>query len=169
MPNGDRLYEARPRSEAVPRRAPQLSTQDGFLCYCSTALLCREIHVLRQIAAVRRGRSKMENISGFRWTFACATMGLAISVSLCFAQGDRDVSQEPQRLQEAQRLLGPCDSLDPKVCFDIYQRRMKQLPERKPDLGWLSRDYGQAMVGKWLSPSFNLPSRELRELGTRVR
>jgi hypothetical protein len=111
----------------------------------------------------------MENISGFRWTFACATMGLAISVSLCFAQGDRDVSQEPQRLQEAQRLLGPCDSLDPKVCFDIYQRRMKQLPERKPDLGWLSRDYGQAMVGKWLSPSFNLPSRELRELGTRVR
>jgi hypothetical protein len=26
-----------------------------------------------------------------------------------------------------------CDSLDPGVCFDIYQRRMEQLPERTPD------------------------------------
>jgi hypothetical protein len=90
----------------------------------------------------------MENIGGLRRTFACATIGLAVSVSLCFAQGDRDVSQEPQRLQGAQRLLGPCDSLDPKVCFDIYRRRMEQLPERKPDLGWLSREFGQRMVGK---------------------
>jgi len=38
-----------------------------------------------------------------------------------------------QRVQEMQRLLGPCDSLDPKVCFDIYQRRMGE--------------FGQAMVG----------------------
>lgn len=80
----------------------------------------------------------MENISGkgranFRWTFSCATMGLAVSVSLGFAQGDRNAPQELQRLQNAQRLLGPCDSLDPKVCLDIYQRRVEQLPERKPD------------------------------------
>jgi hypothetical protein len=74
----------------------------------------------------------------------------AVSVSLCFAQGDRDASQDLQRVQEAQCLLGPCDSLDPKVCFDMYQRRMEQLPERKPDLGWLSRGLGQAIVGKAL-------------------
>ena len=59
-------------------------------------------------------------------------MGLAVSVSLCFAQGNGDASQE-QRVQEMQRLLGPCDSLDPKVCFDIYQRRMGE--------------FGRAMVG----------------------
>jgi hypothetical protein len=53
---------------------------------------------------------------------SCATIGIAVIVSPCFAQGDRDASQEPQRLQEVQRLLGPCDSLDPKVCFDIYRR-----------------------------------------------
>jgi hypothetical protein len=88
-------------------------------------------------------------------------MGLAVSVSLCFAQGDRDASQEPQRLQEVQRLLGPCDSLDPKVCFDIYQRRMEQLPERTPDRGWLSREYGQAMFGKSL-PGAKLPFGELQ-------
>jgi hypothetical protein len=81
----------------------------------------------------------MENMNGksrasFPWTFSCATMGLAVSVSLCFAQGDRNTSQELQRLQEAQRLLGPCDSLDPKVCLDIYQRGMEQPPEPKPDL-----------------------------------
>jgi hypothetical protein len=81
----------------------------------------------------------MENIRGksrarFRWTFSCATIGLVVSSSPCFAQGDRDASQELQRVQEMQRLLGPCDSLDPKVCLDIYQRRIEQLPERKPDL-----------------------------------
>jgi hypothetical protein len=75
----------------------------------------------------------MANINGksrasFRWRLSCATIGIAVIVSPCFAQGDRDASQEPQRLQEVQRLLGPCDSLDPKVCFDIYQRRMEQLP-----------------------------------------
>jgi hypothetical protein len=81
----------------------------------------------------------MENISGksrasFPWAFSCATMVLAVSVSLSFAQEDRDASRELQRVQEMQRLLGPCDSLDPKVCLDIYQRRIEQLPERKPDL-----------------------------------
>jgi hypothetical protein len=112
----------------------------------------------------------MENISGksrvrFPGTFSCITIGLAVSVSPCFAQEDRNAPQELQRLQQAQRILGPCDSLDPKICLDIYQRRMEQLPERKPDPGWLSRDYGQAMVGKWLSPPFNPP----KELGTRIR
>ena len=108
--------------------------------------------------------------AGFPWTLSCATMGLAVSVSLCFAQGDRDAPQETQRLQEAQRLLGPCDSLDPKICLDIYQRRMQQLPESQPDQGWLSREFGQRMVGKslfgsrmvgesWLDPwRFDVPS-----------
>jgi hypothetical protein len=95
----------------------------------------------------------MENINGksrasFPWTFSRVTMGLAVSVSLCFAQGNRDASRDLQRVQEVQRLLGPCDSLDPKVCFDIYQRRTEQLPERIPDKGWPSREFGQAMVGK---------------------
>jgi hypothetical protein len=70
----------------------------------------------------------MENISGFRSTFACATMSLAVSVSLCFAQGDRNAPQEPQRVQPF-----ACDSLDPRVCLDVYQRRMEQQPERKPE------------------------------------
>ena len=107
----------------------------------------------------------MEQINGkspasFGWTFSCATMGLAVSVSLCFAQ----TLQELQRVQEAQRLLTAppeiatpflCDSLDPKVCFDVYWRRMEQRPER---IAWLSGEFGQAMVGKALLPSFKLPS-----------
>jgi hypothetical protein len=65
----------------------------------------------------------MENISGksrasFGWTLSRATMGLAVSGSLCFAQGDRNAPQELQRVQPF-----ACDSLDPKVCFDIYRRR----------------------------------------------
>jgi hypothetical protein len=113
----------------------------------------------------------MENINGksrasFPWTFSCVTMGLAVSVSLCFAQGNRDASRDLQRVQEVQRLLGPCDSLDPKVCFDIYQRRTEQLPERIPDKGWPSREFGQAMFGKVrLLP---LSPKELQE-GTRIK
>jgi hypothetical protein len=104
----------------------------------------------------------MENISGksrarFPWTFSCITMGLVVSVSLCFAQGDRDTSKELQGVQPF-----ACDSLDPKVCLDIYQRRMEQLPERKPDLGWLSREYGQAMFGKSL-PGVKLPFEQSAE------
>jgi hypothetical protein len=82
----------------------------------------------------------MENINGksrarFPWTFSCAvTMGLAVSVSLCFAQGNRDASQELQRFREMTRLMTAppekakplvCDSLAPEVCFEIYQRRME--------------------------------------------
>jgi hypothetical protein len=75
----------------------------------------------------------MENISGkgrtsFRWMLPCATMGLAVSVSLCFAQGDRDTSKELQRLGTAPPEITPfkCDSLDPKVCLDIYQRKLEK-------------------------------------------
>jgi hypothetical protein len=54
----------------------------------------------------------MANINGgsqasFRWVLSSATMGLAASVSLCFAQGDRDTSKELQRVQPF-----ACDSLD---------------------------------------------------------
>lgn len=80
------------------------------------------------------------------------------------AGGDRDALQDPQRVQ-AQRLLGPCDSLDPKVCFNICKRRMEHLPERTPDLGWLSRGFGQAIVGKALLPSFNPPSKRNCSMG----
>jgi hypothetical protein len=107
----------------------------------------------------------MENIHGksrarFSWTFSCATMGLAVSVSLCFAQGDRS----PQELQRVQPFA--CDSLDPKVCLDIYQRRMEQLPERKPDQGWLSREFGQRMVGKSLLDSWQI---DPPSSGTRIK
>ena len=101
----------------------------------------------------------MENINGksrasFPWTFSCVTMGLAVSVSLCFAQGNRDASRELQRVQEVQRLLGPCDSLDPKVCFDIYQRRMGE--------------FGQAMFGKVPFPLSPKEWKEWQE-GTRIK
>jgi hypothetical protein len=68
---------------------------------------------------VRHHGSRRKNRASFPWTFSCVTMGLVVSISPCFAQGDREASQEPRRLQEEQSLLGPCDSLDPKVCFDI--------------------------------------------------
>ena len=81
----------------------------------------------------------MENISGksrASWMLSCAIMGLVVSSSPCFAQGNRDASQETPRLGTAPpEITMPfnCDSLDPKVCFDIYQRRMGE--------------FGQAMVG----------------------
>jgi hypothetical protein len=68
--------------------------------------------------------------ASFPWTLSCATMGLAVSVSLCFAQGDRDTSKELQRVQPF-----ACDSLDPKVCFDIYQRRIERIPATIHDQG----------------------------------
>jgi len=98
---------------------------------------------------------------------SCATIGLAVSVSPCFAQ----TSQEMQPVQEM-RGIAPqrplvCDSLDPKVCFDIYRRRMEQPPE------WPAGKLGQATApfgfGKALSPSFKLPSREQLQEGTRIR
>jgi hypothetical protein len=78
----------------------------------------------------------MENISGksltrFPWMLSCMTIGLAVSVSLCFAQGDRDASQD--ELQRVQPFA--CDSLDPKVCLDIYQRRMERIPATIHDQG----------------------------------
>jgi hypothetical protein len=65
----------------------------------------------------------MRNINGKYqpvWMLLCATMGLAVSVSLCFAQGNRDA----QIVAPYPWIAFPCDSLDPKVCFDIYQRRV---------------------------------------------
>jgi hypothetical protein len=127
----------------------------------------------------------MENINGksrasFRRMLSCAAMGLAASVSLCFAQDNRS-AQEMQRLwdaKEMQRLWEmqsirdapqqpfTCDSLDPKVCFDIYRRRMEQPAERNAWPG----EFGQATVpfGKPPLPSlFKLPSK-LQCRGTRL-
>ena len=119
----------------------------------------------------------MENINGksragLWWTFSCATMGLAVSVSLCYAQ----TSQEMQRVQEMQRLVTApaetatpflCDSLDPKVCLDIYRRRMEQPSERKAWPG----EFGQATspFGKAPLPSFKLPSQKELRYGTRIK
>jgi hypothetical protein len=126
----------------------------------------------------------MENISGksrvsFGWVLSGLAMGLAASVSLCFAQDNRSAqekqrlweAQEMQRLWEMQRIMDApqqpftCDSLDPKVCFDIYRRRMEQPPERKAWPG----EFGQATVpfGKPPLPSFKLPSK-LQCRGTRL-
>ena len=72
----------------------------------------------------------MENIHGKhqpRWMLLCATMGLAVSVSLCFAQGNRE-AQLVTAPPEIAPHFPPCDSLDPKVCFDIYERRMERMP-----------------------------------------
>jgi hypothetical protein len=72
----------------------------------------------------------MENIDGKhrpRWMLLCATTALAVSASLCFAQGNR----EAQLVGNDVAVSGGaavCDSLDPKVCFDIYQRRMERIP-----------------------------------------
>jgi hypothetical protein len=58
---------------------------------------------------------------------SCATVGLVVSISSCLAQGNRDASQEMQRLGTAPPgMMTPfkCDSLDPKVCFDIYRRML---------------------------------------------
>jgi hypothetical protein len=94
----------------------------------------------------------MENINeksraSFRWMLSCATIGLVVSISPCFAQGNRDASQELQRLGAAPpEITTPfkCDSLDPKVCFDIYRRRTEQRPE-----GMLYNEYplGKALAG----------------------
>jgi hypothetical protein len=70
----------------------------------------------------------MENISGksrasFRWMLSCATVGIAVLVSPCFA-ADLRAAQGMQTLGTAPAEIMPfrCDSLDPKVCFDIYGR-----------------------------------------------
>jgi hypothetical protein len=92
----------------------------------------------------------MENISGksrarFRWMLSCVTIGIAVIVSPCFA-ADLGTSQGTQRLGTAPAEIMPfrCDSLDPKVCFDIYRRRMEQRPE-----GNLYNEYslGKALTG----------------------
>ena len=128
----------------------------------------------------------MENINGkgrasFRWTLPCAMTGLAVSVPLCFAQGNQGAPQELQRMQEMQRevtappeIVTPfsCDSLDPKVCLDIYRRRMEQPPERIPDnKAWPAGEFGQAMApfGKAPLPSFKLPSQKELQYGTRIK
>jgi hypothetical protein len=70
----------------------------------------------------------MENISGksrasFRWMLSIVTIRIAVIVSPCFA-ADLGASQGMQRLGTAPAEIMPfrCDSLDPKVCFDIYWR-----------------------------------------------
>jgi hypothetical protein len=120
----------------------------------------------------------MENINGksrasFGWVLSGLAMGLAASVSLCFAQDNRS-AQEMQRLWEMQRIRDTpqqpfaCDSLDAKVCFDIYRRRLEQPPEPK---AWPAGEFGQATspFGKPRLPSFKLPSQKELQYGTRIK
>jgi hypothetical protein len=76
----------------------------------------------------------MENISGrsrasFRWMLSCVTIGIAVIVSPCFA-ADLGASQGMQRPGITPPEIMPfrCDSLDPKVCFDIYARILNSTP-----------------------------------------
>jgi hypothetical protein len=69
----------------------------------------------------------MENINGkgrasFRWMFSCATIGLVVSISPVLRAADLGAGM--QRLGTAPLEITPfkCDSLDSKVCFDIYWR-----------------------------------------------
>jgi hypothetical protein len=71
----------------------------------------------------------MENVIGKyrpRWMLLWATMGLAVSVSVCFAQGNREAQLVTAPAETATPF--PCDSLDPKVCFDIFLRRIERIP-----------------------------------------
>jgi hypothetical protein len=67
---------------------------------------------------------------------SCATIGLVVSVSPSFA-ADLGASQGMQPLGTALREIMPfrCDSLDPQVCLDIYQRRMERIPANIHDQG----------------------------------
>jgi hypothetical protein len=72
---------------------------------------------------------EMENINGKYQPLLmllCATVGLAVSVSLCL--GADMGNREAQLVSAPPETPFPCDSLDPKVCFDIYQRRMERIP-----------------------------------------
>jgi hypothetical protein len=74
-----------------------------------------------------------------------------------FAQGNGDASQEIQALGTARpEITTPfkCDSLDPKVFFDIYRRRVEARPE-----GILYNEYpfGKALAGHGFDSPFDPP------------
>jgi hypothetical protein len=76
-----------------------------------------------------------------------------------------------QRIKNAPQQPFACDSLDAKVCFDIYRRRMEQPPEPK---AWPAGEFGQATApfGKpprLPLPLFKLPSQKELQYGTRIK
>jgi hypothetical protein len=98
----------------------------------------------------------MENINGKgrpRWMLLCLTMCLPLSLSPCFAQGNREaqlVTTPPEITPFA------CDSLDPRVCFDIYQRHMERIPAptRSDDQG----DNGVLAIARRLERCLSTPN-----------
>jgi hypothetical protein len=75
----------------------------------------------------------MENISGksrasFRWMLSCATIGLLVSIPTMLRAAD--LGTQGMQLGTAPPEIMPfrCDSLDPKVCFDIYGRILNSTP-----------------------------------------
>jgi hypothetical protein len=117
----------------------------------------------------------MEYINGppsFRLMLSCATMGLVISMSPCFAWENQSASQEMKRVQDMQRLLADpapaevrkfplCDSLELNVCLDIYRRHVEQTPRRA-----LYSEFAQPRSPFDKAP---LPSREQLQEGTRIK
>jgi hypothetical protein len=85
---------------------------------------------------------EMENMNGKYQPplmLLCATMGLAVSVSLCFAQGNREaqIATAPPEITTPFK----CDSLDPEVCFDIYRRILQKSapPTASRALNWSTK------------------------------
>jgi hypothetical protein len=116
-------------------RGASVKDAKGFLCYCLVAF---GGNTLLDHDRSPEEECEMANINGesqgsFRWMLARATIGIAVIVSPCFA-ADLGASQGMQTLGTAPAEIMPfrCDSLDPKVCFDIYGRILnnRALPER---------------------------------------
>jgi hypothetical protein len=87
-----------------------------------------------------------------------AAIGLVVSVSPCFA-ADLGASQGMQPLGTAPAEIMPfrCDSLDPQVCFDIYQRRMEQLPAISGNLGIPGNLGGLPFSNEgWFAPNWSI-------------
>jgi hypothetical protein len=90
----------------------------------------------------------MRNINRISRTrlLSCATVGLVVSISPCFAQGNRDASQDTAPLE-----ITPfkCDSLDPKVCFDIYWRLHNEPAPPSLDRRFLPQPPNWSFVPNW--------------------
>jgi hypothetical protein len=68
--------------------------------------------------------------ANFRWVLSCSTIGLLVSIPTMLRAADLG-TQGMQRLGTVPPETMPfrCDSLDPKVCFDIYQRKLEKAQE----------------------------------------
>jgi hypothetical protein len=95
--------------------------------------------------------------ANFRWVLSCATIGTLVSISTALRAADLG-AQEMQRLGTAPPEVTPftCDSLDPRVCFDICQRRTERIrvPRRSDD----QEDNGVLAVARRLERCLSMPN-----------